>query len=213
MRKIFIIAAFIAILSVVFAANAQNSQRHCVGVGTDNPKAAFQVGSTNLFVQRDQGGSMEIGGNNNIANIVDAGTPYMDFHYGVGSPQDYNMRIINDGNRKLTVTGAPGGPATLQVNGNLAFGDGSVQSSALPSGMIAMFDTACPAGWTHFAALDGKVARGAATSGGTGGADTHAHTHGGAGVRGGDRSVATSNAINAASSWPPYLEIVFCKKD
>jgi len=41
---------------------------------------------------------------------------------------------------------------------------------------IALFDTACPSGWTRFTALDGRVARGASSYGGTGGASTHTHS-------------------------------------
>ena len=54
-------------------------------------------------------------------------------------------------------------------------GDG-VTLFSIPAGMIAMFDAACPAGWTHVAAVDDKFPRGASSYGGTGGADTHSHT-------------------------------------
>jgi hypothetical protein len=40
----------------------------------------------------DQGGSIELGGNNNIAG---AGASYLDFHY-LGKTEDYNTRIVND---------------------------------------------------------------------------------------------------------------------
>lgn len=52
----------------------------------------------------------------------------------------------------------------------------SSSSTALPSGVIGLFDDTCPAGWTRFAALDGLFPRGASSYGGTGGADTHTHT-------------------------------------
>jgi hypothetical protein len=78
----------------------------------------------------------------------------------------------------LQVTG--GTPATGQVLTSDAVGSATWQTpgatqGAVPSGMIGMFDTTCPMGWTRFAALDGKFARGAATYGGIGGADTHVH--------------------------------------
>lgn len=47
--------------------------------------------------------------------------------------------------------------------------------AGIPDGMIAAFDTACPSGWTRVAAFDGRVLRGAASYGGTGGGDTHLH--------------------------------------
>jgi hypothetical protein len=46
----------------------------------------------------------------------------------------------------------------------------------LPAGtLIAGTFAACPSGWTRYTALDNKFPRGAATAGGTGGADTHTH--------------------------------------
>ena len=61
-------------------------------------------------------------------------------------------------------------------------GDG-VTLTVVPSGLIGMFDAACPAGWTQVSAWNNKMIRGAASYGGTGGADTHthagpSHTHG-----------------------------------
>jgi len=50
----------------------------------------------------------------------------------------------------------------------------------IPSGMIAMFDTACPAGWTRFAALDNRFPQGSSIYGGTGGSvskTTSGHQH------------------------------------
>ena len=54
-------------------------------------------------------------------------------------------------------------------------GDGAAVYN-IPSGAISIFDAACPAGWTRVSAFDGKFIRGAASYGGTGGADTHTHT-------------------------------------
>ncbi len=54
-------------------------------------------------LQRDQGGSIELGGTNATANPIRNGIPYIDFHYGVGFAQDFNVRIINDGNRRLNI--------------------------------------------------------------------------------------------------------------
>ena len=49
--------------------------------------------------------------------------------------------------------------------------------SVVPSGLIAIFDTSCPTGWTQVSAFDGLFLRGSATYGGTGGASTHTHSH------------------------------------
>jgi len=56
-----------------------------------------------------------------------------------------------------------------------AAGDGG--NLSVVSGLIAIFDAACPAGWTRVTAWDGKMIRGAAAYGATGGADTHTHSH------------------------------------
>ncbi|OGZ29735.1 MAG: hypothetical protein A2931_00330 [Candidatus Niyogibacteria bacterium RIFCSPLOWO2_01_FULL_45_48] len=46
----------------------------------------------------------------------------------------------------------------------------------IPSGMIAMFSSGCPSGWSRFSALDGRYPRGSSSYGGTGGAETHSHS-------------------------------------
>jgi hypothetical protein len=56
------------------------------------------VGSAQLGT--DQGGSLELG--NSLSTGV---TPYIDFHYGVGSPQAWNVRLINNANNLLTCSG------------------------------------------------------------------------------------------------------------
>lgn len=55
-------------------------------------------------------------------------------------------------------------------------GDGATLTG-MPSGLILMFDSACPTGWTRVSAWDNKFVRGAAAYGGTGGAATHTHTY------------------------------------
>ena len=112
---------------------------------------------------------------------------------------------------------------------------------SIPSGMIAIFDTTCPSGWMRFAALDGRVPRGASVAGATGGVDTHTHSVSGTTsnesdgrylianvggpmdrICGGDGSCPTmrishthtvSMATTGASNWPPYYEVVWCKKN
>lgn len=60
-------------------------------------------------LQADQGGSIELGGNDTTAGT---GIPYIDFHFR-GLVQDFNTRIINDANGQLTLV-AP----TLVASGN-----------------------------------------------------------------------------------------------
>jgi trimeric autotransporter adhesin len=45
----------------------------------------------------DQGGSIELG-----SSTVSGSWPYIDFHCGNVSPQDFNYRIVNDGDKSLT---------------------------------------------------------------------------------------------------------------
>jgi hypothetical protein len=48
----------------------------------------------------DQTGSIELG------NSTSSGTtPFIDFHYGKGTAQDYNVRIINDADGRLNIVG------------------------------------------------------------------------------------------------------------
>jgi len=96
-----------------------------------------------------------------------------------------------------------------------------------PSGTISMFATACPTGWTRFAALDNKFPRGSATYGGTGGDSSHVHSYSGrtspsgGGVPGGLTGGAEapghthpySGTTNSANNLPPYLDIIWCQKN
>ncbi|MEK6888924.1 MAG: hypothetical protein AABW80_02335 [Nanoarchaeota archaeon] len=94
--------------------------------------------------------------------------------------------------------------------------------NGVPSGGILAFGGACPDGWTRFAELDGKVPRGV-DSAGTGanapgaidGADTHTHTWSAtyyAVDKGGSPVIYNPLTIDPSSSWPPYLNVVWCKK-
>jgi len=104
---------------------------------------------------------------------------------------------------------------------------GYVDDNNIPSGLIAMFDTDCPTGWTRFTALDAKFPRGAASYGGTGGNESHTHdvdppqtsitmkfsTGGTYSSREADYVDIPSFTSGAGSSLPPYLNVVWCKKD
>lgn len=89
-----------------------------VGIGTTNPQAKLEVvggdirwaGST---LNADQGGSIELGG---LGNTPGGGSPYIDFHFA-GLTQDFNTRIQNDGNGRLTVNAN-----VFQATGNVGVG-------------------------------------------------------------------------------------------
>lgn len=101
----------------------------------------------------------------------------------------------------------------------IVFNDGNILSSSsgsVPSGMIGMFNTTCPIGWTRFAALDGRVPKGSVNYGAVGGSDTHTTPYS---TRRATCSGGTcwytslQNSIGSASSWPPYLEVIWCQKN
>jgi hypothetical protein len=89
----------------------------------------------------DQGGSIEIGNSLGSGN-----TPYIDFHYGQGAPQDFNMRIINSGDRKLSILGGSVGvgtwvaESTLDVRGFGAFTDKLVVRGGVEEGGQIVLD-------------------------------------------------------------------------
>jgi hypothetical protein len=102
-----------------------------VGIGTADPQAKLEVTgdirASNLFFGGSTGsannslgnGALELGNSSNAVN-----TPLIDFHYGVGSSQDYNVRIINDQDGYLTFyklgLGTPLArmtPTEMRVNG------------------------------------------------------------------------------------------------
>jgi hypothetical protein len=115
--------------------------------------------------------------------------------------------------------------------------DFALASQAIPSGMIAIFQGSCPSGWTRVADFDGKFLRGAATYGGTGGSSTHTHTidppsTNTSGIvsddwyyqdaTSGDQDISWRHhhtvdiaafSSGSASHLPPYIDVVFCKKD
>lgn len=105
--------------------------------------------------------------------------------------------------------------------------------AAIPPGMIAMFASSCPTGWTVFTGLQGRFPVGADggtfTPGSAGGSTTHSHSLGGPtsvannqwlfGDPQGSGSHAENFAradhvhgVSDASSLPPYRTIVFCQK-
>lgn len=119
-----------------------------VGFGTTSPTAKVHVqGGTvrwgnNSDLQDDQGGSIELGGNNDTAGT---GTPYVDFHFNNGKKQDFNTRIINDGDGQLSVF-ALEKPVVLAVQGEVKLGPsagltapGAVETLRLLRGTVDVF--------------------------------------------------------------------------
>lgn len=141
---------------------------------------------------------------------------------------------------------------------------------ASPSGMIALFEGVCPAGWSRYSPLDGRFPRGSSMGGTSGGGEDHSHvfditartsqdgTHahvlaggepidvdkgfyGNIGIFNGylqafeeagrdlikasraralteeaakhDHLISVSGDSSAAAVLPPYLDLVFCRKE
>ncbi len=124
---------------------------------------------------------------------------------------------------------------SLPVSGRtiyLLYGNTSAPSASLSwtGSFVFMSTSSCPSGWTRVTALDSRFPRGAATYGGTGGAETETgtHTHTWTATTDGPSAtyntrassyanMATSNhthlfngTTGSAANLPPYLDVVFC---
>ena len=111
-------------------AAGNNATDGFVGIGNNNPQTLLHVGPAALLAQTDQGGSLELGGSDAIANPVANGMPYIDFHFGrlvggVPTPQDFNARLINAADGRLDVQSSIGGAAAqtqLSIGANVGVG-------------------------------------------------------------------------------------------
>ncbi len=106
-----------------------------------------------------------------------------------------------------------------------------------PSGIIFIFDDSCPTGWTRVSAFDGSFLRGSSVYGGTGGGVGHTHEFNQSGKFTNRATMGSSfwasdsatdmvtvynhshpynrgsSTSDSTFSEPPYIEVVFCKKD
>lgn len=82
----------------------------------------------------DQGGSLELGGNNTTAGT---GQPYIDFHQNGQGVQDFNVRMQNSANNQLTISSASG-QAAVQVNGTIQLANlATPEAACSQNGVIA----------------------------------------------------------------------------
>lgn len=125
-----------------------------LGIGTSTPANRLGVVGGNVawgsasevsLLQNDQGGSIELGGQNALANPIVGGSPYIDFHFGTGGAQDFNARIINAANNRLDVTNSAGGIVSLNGN-NFGVGTTSPAQRLDVSGNIQFSGALMPSG-------------------------------------------------------------------
>src|SRR5215211_7616249 len=113
-----------------------------VGIGTPTPftptpGARLTVAGgditwgNNSRLGRDQGGSIELGGDSNTPGT---GTPYIDFHFQ-GLAQDFNTRIINDASGQLTISAG-----TLRALGNINV-RGDIRFTNATTPMLFIFES------------------------------------------------------------------------
>lgn len=116
-----------------FASTAPNQfliRADKVGIGTATPQTTLDVagiitwGASSLA--QDQGGSIELG------DSLGAGAgPYLDFHFGMGAAEDFNVRLINDAAGRLTVDAG-----TLRITGNVGIGLDTPSAPLEVAGMV-----------------------------------------------------------------------------
>ena len=88
--------------------------------------SSFSVGN-GAGLTSDQGGSLELGN-----SLQPGSVPFIDFHYGTGAAHDFNVRLINDGDGKLTMSGSLNVTGAITANGNLFLPFGVIQNGGTP---------------------------------------------------------------------------------
>lgn len=122
--------------------NAMQTDLGMSGVdGTKHSVNGADVVNANEFrlangagMKGDQGGSIELG---DMDGTHPGQVPYVDFHYGGKGAQDFNMRLMNDSDNHLMVSGA-NGKGSFGVQGTLQAGNvAAAGTSCAPNGIIA----------------------------------------------------------------------------
>jgi hypothetical protein len=112
---------------------------------------------------------------------------------------------------KVGSSATSGHVLTTDASGNGTWQAAGIASGAVPTGMIALFDAACPSTWTRFSALDNKFPRGGSSYAAGGGQDTHTHTVDPAAVSSatdGSHTHTVDPASTATSTAPAHTHLV-----
>ena len=96
--------------------------------------------NTGSSINANQGGSIELGANGAIIPPA-LQTPFIDFHFTPASPfaEDFNVRLVNDVDRRLTVVGGLTATGNLSTNSDLRVETGNVY---IGSSVYPPFDAA-----------------------------------------------------------------------
>jgi hypothetical protein len=93
----------------------------------------------------DQGGAIELGNSFGYGNI-----PYIDFHFGVGEYQDFNVRLINDADQLLSCYGnlnvsGSASVCTLTIRGGCDLAEPfQMSQDEIPKGSVVIIDAEHP---------------------------------------------------------------------
>jgi len=184
---------------IEFSSDAPGFNLTCNTAPAGNRRMRVYYGQdTNFRIERlDDGYTTSV----NVFNVTWAGIVTC---YG-GSIHNLNGAAISHGQIEAARMGAGVANSSTFLRGDLTWqpvsgGGGTVEP--IPSGLIAIFDTNCPAGWTRVAALDGRFPMGYPAWGVQGGSTSHSH---GIGLNtsdagGHDHGVGLSGSISGTAS-------------
>ncbi len=100
------------------------------GGGSSFPSGLTWGPSPQSQLNTGHGGTIELGAPNGVVNPRSPGTPFIDFHYGGSLLTDYNVRIINDADGRLTIVAD-----VVRITGELVIESSNAPST--PSGVSA----------------------------------------------------------------------------
>lgn len=122
-------------------------------------------------------GNMSVDGTTNVGHLIAAGNMSVAFNLAAGTFTGNGAQLTNLNASALTTGLVPTarlGSGTANA-GTFLRGDQTWAAAGIPAGLIAIFSTSCPVGWSRVSALDGRFPRGSGGWGGTGGASSHRH--------------------------------------
>jgi hypothetical protein len=146
-----------------------NRARHAWvdGLADDDHPQYVTEAEANTFHSGEDGGHM-VGGEDHDHSSTNQGGAVTKIRGGLESAKGSPVGV---GDTYFS-TNVSGGTLYVSFDGTIWETLGGV-----PTGAIAPFLAACPAGWVRYTALDGRFPRAAAVHGTTGGVSTHTHSY------------------------------------